>query len=122
MKITLSSFGFKHQYLAADLVWDVRFLPNPFWDPVLRPLNGLQSDVAHYVLESDPGKRFLTLVEPLFLFLVDAYTDQERPALTVAIGCTGGKHRSVAVVEHLSAFLRAHDRYPVVFHRDIDKE
>ncbi|NLX18767.1 MAG: hypothetical protein GXY53_05720 [Desulfobulbus sp.] len=122
MKITLSSFGFKHQYLAADLVWDVRFLPNPFWVPELSPLTGLEPDVARYVLDSDSGKRFLALVEPLLLFLVSEYIERERPVLTVAVGCTGGKHRSVAVVERLSAVLQTNHRFPEVFHRDIDKE
>lgn len=122
MNITLFSFGFKHGHPQADLVWDVRFLPNPFWTPALKAHTGLEEEVACYVLENESGARFLALLEPLLLFLLGEYAAQGRESVTLAVGCTGGKHRSVAVAEHLRAFLAQKGREAQVFHRDIDKE
>jgi len=122
LNITLCSFGFKHGHPQADLVWDVRFLPNPFWTPALKAHTGLEEEVACYVLENESGARFLALLEPLLLFLLGEYAAQGRESVTLAVGCTGGKHRSVAVVEHLRAFLAQKGRETQVFHRDIDKE
>lgn len=122
LNILLSSFGFKHGQLQADLVWDVRFLPNPFWVPELKPYTGLNEAVARYVLENESGTRFLALLTPLLFFLVEEYAAQGRESVTLAVGCTGGKHRSVAVVEHLRTLLEKNGLRPVVSHRDIDKE
>ncbi len=122
MNITLFSFGFKHGYAQADLVWDVRFLPNPHWVPELQVHTGKDAQVARYVLENEAGTRFLTLLEPLLAFLFDEYTAHGREDITLAVGCTGGKHRSVAVVEHLVALLQDRGFMPQVYHRDIGKE
>ena len=122
MQILLSSFGFKHGHLEADLVWDVRFLPNPFWVPELQPHTGLEAAIARYVLDNQTGQKFIALAEPLLLFMVEEYTARGRESLHLAVGCTGGKHRSVALVEHLRGFFEAHGHRPVVHHRDIDKE
>jgi UPF0042 nucleotide-binding protein len=122
MNIILFSFGFKHGHPEADLLWDVRFLPNPYWQPELRPHTGLQAEVAGYVLANASGERFRELLEPLLLFLLDEYAAHGRESLTLAIGCTGGKHRSVAVVEHLRHLLTAKGYDPQVHHRDIGKE
>jgi len=122
LNILLSSFGFKHGQPQADLVWDVRFLPNPFWVPALKPYTGLEEAVARYVIENESGTRFLALLTPLLLFLVEEYAAQGRESVTLAVGCTGGKHRSVAVVEHLRTLLEEKGLRPVVSHRDIDKE
>ncbi len=122
MQITLFSFGFKHGHPQADLVWDVRFLPNPYWDAELRPHTGLDARVAGYALDNAAGAEFFALLEPLLGFLVAQYTAGGRENLTLAVGCTGGKHRSVAVVEHLRAFLAQNGREAQVFHRDVDKE
>ena len=122
MNITLSSFGFKHGHPQADLVWDVRFLPNPFWVPDLKPHTGKEAGVASYVLDNESGNRFLALLEPLLIFLLDEYAARGRESVTLAVGCTGGKHRSVAVVEHLRFFLEEQGLQPAVSHRDIDKE
>lgn len=122
MNITLLSFGFKHGQPQADLVWDVRFLPNPYWVPELRPYAGTEAKVAHYVLGHAAGERFLALLEPLLAFLLEEYAAKGREALIVAVGCTGGKHRSVAVVERLRAMLEARGVQPRVTHRDIGKE
>jgi RNase adaptor protein for sRNA GlmZ degradation len=122
VNITLYSFGFKHGHPQADLVWDVRFLPNPFWVPALKPHTGKEAEVARYVLENESGSRFLALLEPLLLFLLDEYAAGGRESVTLAVGCTGGKHRSVAVVEHLRFFFAKKGLQPAVSHRDIDKE
>jgi UPF0042 nucleotide-binding protein len=122
MKITLFSFGFKHGHPEADVVWDVRFLPNPYWEPALRPHTGLEAEVAGYVLANQSCERFLKLLEPLLLFLIGEHAAHGRESLTLALGCTGGRHRSVAVVEHLRKVLAAKGHHPEVRHRDIDKE
>lgn len=122
MNVTLFSFGFKHGYPHADLVWDVRFLPNPHWVPELQAHTGRESQVARYVLENESGTRFLALLKPLLTFLLDEYTAQGREAVTLAVGCTGGKHRSVSLVEYLKTFLQDRDVTLQVYHRDIGKE
>lgn len=122
MKISLYSFGFKHGHAQADLVWDVRFLPNPFWVPELKPFTGKESQVASYVLNNQSASRFLALLEPLLTFLLDEYDARGRESVTLAVGCTGGKHRSVAVVEWLRAWLGQQGRPAETYHRDIDKD
>lgn len=122
MHVTLVSFGFKHGPEPAEYVFDVRFLPNPYWVGDLRPYTGQERPVADYVLKSPAGVRLLELLEPLLAFLIDQFDAAGREAMTLAIGCTGGRHRSVALVEHLAGVL--HRRGCVVQrrHRDIDKE
>lgn len=120
--ITLYSFGFKHGSQVADFLWDVRFLPNPYWVPDLKPHTGREEAVAAYVLANETGSGFLTLLEPLLVFMLREHAARGREAITLAVGCTGGKHRSVAVVEHLRSFLENRGMDPRVHHRDIDKE
>jgi UPF0042 nucleotide-binding protein len=122
VNITLFSFGFKHGCLQADMVWDVRFLPNPYWVPELQAHTGRELQVARYVLENESGTRFLALLEPLLIFLFDEYAAQGREAVTLAVGCTGGKHRSVSLIEHLRTFFQNRDVTVQVYHRDIEKE
>jgi Predicted P-loop-containing kinase len=122
MNIVLFSFGFKHGHPVADMVWDVRFLPNPYWEPELRYRTGLETEVADYVLAEGSGKRFLDLLEPLLVFLLDEHAARGRESLTLAVGCTGGRHRSVALVEHLRTLLAVKGYHPEVYHRDIDKD
>lgn len=119
--IALFSFGFKHGEPEADLVWDVRFLPNPYWVPELEKRSGLETDVAAYVLENDVAREFLKLLEPLLSFSCDQHARGKRPELRIGIGCTGGRHRSVAVVETLRRFLDSTPCKLHVFHRDIEK-
>jgi RNase adaptor protein for sRNA GlmZ degradation len=122
VEITIFSFGFKHGYPEAEMVWDVRFLPNPFWISELKDHTGLETQVCEYVLENDTGRQFIKLVEPFLLFLLKQHLAARKRDIRLAIGCTGGKHRSVAVVEYLGRFLQEH-RIPVkIFHRDIDRE
>ncbi|WP_084456232.1 RapZ C-terminal domain-containing protein [Desulfogranum mediterraneum] len=122
MKIVLYSFGFKHGYPEADVVLDVRFLPNPYWVAELQGGTGCDPQVALYVLNNDGGRRFLAGAEPFLRFLLEEHQRKGREQLTLAIGCTGGRHRSVAVTEHLRAYLTACTFTPEVYHRDIDKE
>jgi UPF0042 nucleotide-binding protein len=121
--VSLLSFGFRYGVPAeADIVWDVRFLPNPHFVPELRPDTGLNLDVQRYVLEQPATKRFLDRFVPLLDDVLPAYDAEGKSYLTVAIGCTGGRHRSVSIIEHLAEHLNAADRQITVRHRDIDKE
>ena len=122
MQITLFSFGFKHGHPQADLVFDVRFLPNPYWDAELRPHTGLEARVAEYALDNAAGAEFFARLEPLLSFLVGQYSTAGRDNLSIAVGCTGGKHRSVAVVQRLHGFLSGLGAEVQLFHRDIEKE
>jgi len=119
--VVLFSFGFKHGAPEADLVWDVRFLPNPYWVPELKDRSGLEADVAAYVLENAIAEEFLSLLEPLLSFLCRQHATGKRPELRLAVGCTGGRHRSVAVVEYLRKLLDRSAYKLNVFHRDIEK-
>lgn len=123
LKVTLFSFGFKHGHPESDLVWDVRFLPNPYWEPSLKNYTGLEKNVAAYVLQNETGKEFLKLLEPLLHFLLTQYQIADKDGITIAIGCTGGRHRSVAVTEHINNFLTSNTHFQLnTFHRDIEKE
>lgn len=117
-KITLFSFGFKHGVPVADLIWDVRFLPNPYWIAELKDRSGLEDDVAAYVLKNEVAREFFLLLEPLLLFLCDSHAGGKRSELHIAVGCTGGRHRSVAVVEYLRKILDRTGYDLNVFHRD----
>ncbi len=122
LAVNLMSFGFKHGAPPeTDLLWDVRFLPNPYWIPELKPHTGLEEQVATYVLVNDVASRFFALLEPLLTFLVSEYTREGKAQLTIAIGCTGGRHRSVAVTEKLKALLGGLNVTLFVSHRDIGK-
>ncbi len=120
--VSLFSFGYKHGSPEADLVWDVRFLPNPYWVTGLKDRSGLEDDVAAYALDNETGREFFVLLEPLLLFLVRRHAGGKRPQLRIGIGCTGGRHRSVAVVEYLKKFLDGSGCNLNVFHRDIEKQ
>lgn len=122
MEITVYSFGFKHGHANADLVYDVRFLPNPYWVEELKPYTGQETRIADYVLNNESGQKFLGLLEPLLVFLLAEHEKKGREEVHLAIGCTGGKHRSVAVVEHLRSALGEAFTNLVVYHRDIEKD
>ncbi len=103
------------------MVLDVRFLPNPYWVEELKAHTGLQPAVAAYVLDNSTGREFLDRFEPFLLFVLDSHRRAERQEVRLAVGCTGGQHRSVAVTDHLRRFLER-ERFAVrVFHRDLDK-
>lgn len=121
--LVLYSFGFKHGVpVDANMVWDVRFLPNPYWQEDLRPMSGCEQQVSDYVIKSDQGEKFLALLKPLLSFLLDSDGNLEQKNHRFAIGCTGGRHRSVAVVEALRNFLSDQDVDLEVFHRDMERQ
>lgn len=121
--ITLKSFGFKFGGMVdAHLLFDVRFLPNPFFVPELKPLTGLDPAVASHVLSNPVGADFLERLMGFLDYLLPQYAEEGRAYLTVGVGCTGGKHRSVAIVEECGRRLRQHGAAVVVRHRDIAKE
>lgn len=107
--VHIFSFGFKYGMpLDADFVADVRFLPNPFWVPALRELTGLDAPVSDYVLASDGAVEFLDAYERAILVAIGGYAQEDKHFVTIAVGCTGGQHRSVAMSEALASRLRAH--------------
>lgn len=121
--LVLYSFGFKHGVpVDANMVWDVRFLPNPYWQEDLRPMSGCEKQVSDYVIKSDLGEKFLALLRPLLSFLLDPEVNPKQRNLCFAIGCTGGRHRSVAVVEELRHYLSEKDIDLEILHRDIDRD
>jgi UPF0042 nucleotide-binding protein len=122
MQTTLVSFGYKHGLpLDADLVFDCRFLPNPHWVEELRPLTGLEAPVRDYVLGQDAAGPFLTNLETMLGQLLPAYVAEGKAYLTIAMGCTGGHHRSVAIAEEVARRLRSAGHHVGVLHRDVDK-
>jgi UPF0042 nucleotide-binding protein len=122
LQLAVESFGYKHGLpIDADIVMDVRFLPNPHWEETLRPLTGHDPAVRDFVLERAPASDFLDRFEGLMLSLLPGYEAEGKSYLTVAVGCTGGRHRSVAVVEELARRLREHG-FPVrASHRDLSR-
>jgi RNase adapter protein RapZ len=120
LRLAIESFGFKNGLpLDADMVLDARFLPNPFWVPELKPLSGRDAAVRAYVLDAPAAEGFVAKVDDLLASLLPAYEAEGRSYLTVAIGCTGGRHRSVAVAEELARRLSTRGWVPRVSHRDL---
>lgn len=123
MQVTVKSFGFKFgPPMDADLVFDVRFLPNPHYDPELRAFTGLHEQVQDFVLSHPVTLEFLERFIDLASFLVPHYRKEGKTHLAIAIGCTGGRHRSVAIARYLSEYLRAEGNAVVEEHRDIDRQ
>ena len=123
LQLTLMSFGYKYGLpVDADLVVDCRFLPNPHWVPELRPLTGQDDDVRDYVLTREGAGEFLDRYEQLVQLLGEGYLREGKRYALLAIGCTGGKHRSVAIAEELGRRLDADGLEVVVQHRDLGRE
>ena len=123
LRLTFLSFGFKNGIpLDADVTLDVRFLPNPHWVPELRPHTGLTPAVAEYVLGSPDAERWLEAALALLQTMVPGYLTQGKRQAIVAVGCTGGKHRSTAMAEELARRVRARGLDAHVLHRDLGKE
>lgn len=123
MSAHVISFGYKHGLpLDADLVFDCRFLPNPHWLPELRALNGTNRAVRDYVLEADAAQRFLKGVREMVDVMLPGFIKEGRHYLTIAVGCTGGKHRSVAIGAEIADYLAELGFPSTVIHRDLDKE
>ncbi|MFJ7832008.1 RNase adapter RapZ [Peribacillus sp. NPDC046944] len=119
--VNVMSFGFKHGLpIDADLVFDVRFLPNPYYIDQMRPKTGLDKEVSSYVLKWGETQKFLEKLTDLLAFMLPYYKREGKAQLVIAIGCTGGQHRSVALTEYISNFFKK--SYTVhVSHRDIEK-
>ena len=122
MTVSVVSFGFKYGLpLEADLVFDVRFMPNPFYIEDLRPQTGLDRAVADYVFQFPQTRDYMKKLEDLLAFSLPLYAEEGKTSLTVAVGCTGGHHRSVAVTHALAAFVRDQGYQTVENHRDMDR-
>ena len=119
MRVSLVSFGFSNGMPRdVDLVFDCRFLPNPHWIEELRPLTGLDEPVATYVLSQEPAEHFVHDVAALLEWQIPEFAKEGKSYLSIAIGCTGGRHRSVAIAEELRRRLHIDH---AVFHRDISR-
>jgi len=122
MQIQVVSFGFKHGVpLDVDTVFDCRFLPNPHWVDELRPLTGLDEPVRRFVLDQPSTNEFINRVDHLLALVLPAYVKEGKSYLTVAVGCTGGRHRSVVLAEELVQRIGRYGFAPLVHHRDIDR-
>ena len=124
VRVTLESFGFKYGLPTdADMVADARFLPNPFWQPALRAKTGLDDEVSDYVLAQEGAREFVDRYVALLQPVLRGYARENKRTATIAIGCTGGKHRSVAIIEDVAAHLRGMPGVAVaVKHRDLGRE
>jgi len=123
LRATVVSFGYKYGIpVDADMVADMRFLPNPFWDPDLRPMSGRDQPVRDSVLDRPDAVRFLDGYEQLLSALTGGFVREGKRFLTLAVGCTGGRHRSVAMADALAERLRSHDISVLVVHRDLGRE
>lgn len=120
--LSVVSFGFKHGHpREADIIMDVRFLPNPYWVEGLRDLDGLDQAVRDYVLNQDEVDEFLEKFVEIILFLLPSYRRERRACLTIGVGCTGGNHRSVVIAEELSGRFESMGNRVSVYHRDLEK-
>ena len=122
MEVRVTSFGFKHGILMeADLVFDVRFLPNPYYVPELRPLTGLDEGVREYVFAAEQSREFLQRLTDFVSYLLPRYKEEGKTSLVIAVGCTGGHHRSVAVAHALAETFRQQNWPVTESHRDIGR-
>ncbi len=123
LRATIVTFGFKYGIpIDADMVADLRFLPNPFWVPELRPQSGLDAPVRDFVLAQERAMEFLERYEGVVSLLTDGFLHEDKHFLTLGFGCTGGRHRSVAMAEAFAQRLRANGVKTLVVHRDLGRE
>lgn len=121
LKVHLISFGFKYGTPAeADMVFDLRFLPNPYFIPELKPMSGLDAPVTDFLLKKDPGMAFMSKLTDFLLYLLPLFENEGRYRITIAIGCTGGRHRSVAVTQALAEALKRCDFSITTEHRHLE--
>jgi RNase adapter protein RapZ len=122
LQTSVVSFGYKHGLpLDVDLVFDCRFLPNPHWVDELRPLAGTDPQVRRYVMKQAETEAFLDELDRLFALLLPAYVREGKSYLSIGVGCTGGRHRSVVIAAELAKLLERRGFHPRVFHRDLDR-
>jgi UPF0042 nucleotide-binding protein len=120
--VNLVSFGFRHGTPGSvELLFDVRFLPNPYFEESLRKGTGRDAAVARYVLESERGADFFRRLEEMIRYLLPFYDEEGKAYVTIGIGCTGGRHRSVAIVEAIGEMLRGMGREVSIVHRDVER-
>jgi UPF0042 nucleotide-binding protein len=120
LQVAVSSFGFKHRTPTdADLQFDCRFIPNPHWVDELRPLTGLDAAVRDYVMSQPEAQEFLSHLKAMLTMLLPAYVAEGKSYLTIAMGCTGGQHRAVAMAEQVAKFVSEQGFDPVVTHREL---
>lgn len=123
LTITIVAFGYKHGLpVQADLVFDVRFLPNPHFEADLRPLTGNDRKIVDFILNSPISQDFIKLLEEFVGFIIPQFMRERKVYLTIAIGCTGGKHRSVMIANQLGNYLRNLNYFVKIMYRDIEKE
>ena len=123
LQVNVVSFGYKHGLpMDVDLVFDCRFLPNPHWVDELRPLTGLDASVRDYVLSRPVTTPFLAQLESLLELTLPGYEGEGKAYLSIGVGCTGGRHRSVVVAEQLGERLRTHGYHVAVHHRDVERD
>ncbi len=122
LQTSVTSFGYKHGIpLDVDIVLDCRFLPNPHWVEDLRPLTGRDTAVREFVMAQPDTQEFLNRLEPLLALLLPAYVKEGKTYLTIAVGCTGGRHRSVVLAEEVARLMEEHGFKPTVNHRDVER-
>ena len=122
MRVSFRSFGFKHGAPRdVDVMFDVRFLPNPHWQPDLRPLTGKDEPVKDYVMGKDDAQAFVDKAADMLEFLIPRYRQEGKSYVAIGVGCTGGKHRSVAIAEELAGRVSGPEANVVVRHRDIER-
>ncbi len=122
MALNILSFGFKYgQPKEADIVFDVRCLPNPFYVPALKPLTGLDQEVVEYVMQSEASQGLLRRMQDLVGYSLPLYVQEGKSQLTIAVGCTGGKHRSITFARKLAEYVQQLGYRPTVQHRDINR-
>ena len=122
MHVTVLSFGFKYGLpLDADLVFDVRFLPNPYYIPELKALTGLDEPVRNFIFQYQQTKDFLEKTEDLLAFLLPNYVDEGKTDLVIAVGCTGGQHRSSCIAKELCDFISKRGYVANLTHRDMSR-
>lgn len=123
LQVSVVSFGYKYGLpIDADLVFDTRFLPNPHWVDELRSLPGTDKRVRDYVMGHEEAKGYLSRLEDMLEFLLPGFVKEGKHYLTIAVGCTGGRHRSVVFVEELARYLRDLGYPAAVHHRDLERE
>jgi UPF0042 nucleotide-binding protein len=123
MTIILQSFGYRYGIPPdSDIVFDVRFLRNPYFVPELKNFTGLNKDVIHFIKDNETTTKFLELLEHFLEFTIPLYDAEGKSYLTISFGCTGGRHRSVTIVEEVKNFITALGYSPIIKHRDIEKE
>ena len=123
IKVQLFSFGYKYGFVdTANMIFEVRFLPNPYWEEDLRPLSGLHREISDYVIKSEKGQAFTAKLLSLIDTVIKGSVESGKESITIGVGCTGGYHRSVAVVEYIAAEMRKNGFSPEVEHKELTRD